>query len=92
MDVVRVPTDVTAAERARWLGELTRALEEAQGIVWRLKSSDLRQIDALDLLARIESAQAEARSLRLSRVVAVEPPSYPDWINPWETQRLGRCA
>lgn len=87
MEVVRVPTDVTAADRARWLGELSDALEEAQRLVWRMGMADRLHSDTLDLLARLESAHAEARSLRLGRVGAIMPP--PDWASPapWE-----RCA
>jgi hypothetical protein len=91
--VVRVPTDVTAAQRARWLAELTDALDEAQTLVWRLGVSEMRQIEAFDLLARLEAARAEARSLQLSRLREIASPSGPEWTNPlWDSAQPKCCA
>ena len=84
---------MTAAQRARWLAELTDALDEAQSLVWRLGNAEMRAIDAFDLLARLEAARAEARSLRLSRVR--QPPcSNPEWTDPvpWDAPRPKCCA
>jgi hypothetical protein len=77
--VVQVPTEVTAAQRARWLGELSSALEEAQSLIWRISSAE--DIDLLDLRARIESARAEVRSLRLVRGNPSAFEYRPKWTN-----------
>jgi hypothetical protein len=84
--VVRVPTDVTAAQRARWLAEISDALEEAQKLIWRLGISGVRNVDAIDLSARLEAASAQVRSLRLGRANEFPENSNPEWSNrlPWD--------
>jgi hypothetical protein len=83
---------VTAAERARWLAELSDALEQAQALVWRLGPAEGRRIDALDLSVRLETARAQVRSLRLSRASEPSEDSNPDWSNrlPWDRPRTDR--
>jgi hypothetical protein len=83
---------LAAADRARWLGELTEVLEEAQQLIWRLGVAELLEVDALDLLARLESARAEARSLRLGRLS--DPISSPEWSDPipWDEPQPERCT
>ena len=85
--MVQVPTDVTAAHRAQWLAELSNALEEAQGLIWRISAAE--DIDLLDLCARIESARAEVRSLRLGRGATPTSADGPKWINPspWDGRK-----
>jgi hypothetical protein len=82
--VIRVPTEETAAQRARWLGELSSALEEAQGLIWRISSAE--NLDLLDLSAQIESARAEVRSLRLGRGDHLSSEHDPEWTDqsPWD--------
>jgi hypothetical protein len=58
--------DVSAVERARWLVELSLALDEAQEIVNCISFAGGRYVETLDLAVRIESARAEVRSLRRS--------------------------
>jgi len=84
--VVRVPTDVTAAQRARWLAELSGALEDAQKLLSELIPGDTRNGDALDLRARLEAALAEARSLQFGRTKDRQPDFHPEWSNlvPWD--------
>jgi hypothetical protein len=67
VNVIRVPTDVSAAERARWLAELAQALEKAQGLVTRLAVAGRRKSEVLDVCARLEAVRAEVQSLRRSR-------------------------
>lgn len=62
-----VSREVTAARRAEWLAELSQALEDAQDVLYRMGGGDVRQIDALDLWARIEAARAQLRMLRGTR-------------------------
>ena len=77
--MVRVPTKVSAAERARWLGELSDALDRAQALIWGLGGSVMRDADTLDLAARVEAARAEVRSLRLARLAEPGAEDHPEW-------------
>ena len=81
VDVVRVPTDVSASDRARWLGELSDALDQAQSLVWQLAAAKLREVETLDLAARVEAARAEVRSLRLARVAESVAEVGPEWTH-----------
>ena len=59
----------------------------------RLGVSEMRQIEAFDLLARLEAARAEARSLQLSRLREIASPSGPEWTNPlWDSAQPKCCA
>lgn len=80
-----MPTDAAAAERARWLAELSDALEEAQWLLWNLVPAGSEIADALDLSARLEAAQAQVRSLRLGRNTEEFGISHPQSSNvmPW---------
>jgi hypothetical protein len=80
-DVVRVPTDVTAAQRARWLAELSDALEDAQRLLWSMPPSKLRTVDALDLSARLEDARAQVALMRLGRATELPTHSGPEWTS-----------
>lgn len=77
--MIRVPTDVSAAERARWLTELAQVLEQAQALMRRLAIAERRKSEALDVCARIEAARAEVQSLRRSRMSEVPANFDPDW-------------
>jgi hypothetical protein len=89
--VARVSTDVTATQRARWLRDISDALEEAQDLVWQLAIAEARDVDALDLSARIEAARAEARSMCVSRVDRSSVQTDPKWsvLLPWARQLEG---
>jgi hypothetical protein len=75
---------VTAAQRARWLAELSDALHDAQQLIWRF--TDDRNLEALDLLKRIEAARAQMQSLQLGRARRAADDFYPEWTNslPWD--------
>lgn len=82
-----VPTDVAATQRSRWLAEISDALAEAQDLVWQLAMTGSRDVDALDLSARIESARAEAQSMRINRAARDAVQMDPEWISsPWDRQ------
>jgi hypothetical protein len=66
------PNDVSAAERARLLSELSRALKEARCSLIELGISSERRAEALDLFIRIEAARLELQSLQLSRAVVLK--------------------
>jgi hypothetical protein len=91
-DVIRVPTDVSTAERARWLAELAQVLGEAQELVIRLVEADGRRAEALDVSARLEAARAEVQSLRRSRLAGMPGDFDPDWSKhlPWDRALPGR--
>ena len=86
MSVSRVPSEVSAAERARWLAELAEAIEQAQRLVWTLGMAHGRSAEALDLYARLESARAEVQALRLSRTRERRHSFDPNWSEklPWD--------
>ena len=89
--MVRVPTDVSAGECARWLGELSEALDEAQALVCVLAASDPWSTEKLDLAARIEAARVQVRSLLLRRRSAAAAEFPPEWTirSLWNGCELG---
>ncbi len=75
--MIRVPTDTSAAERARWLAELAQVLEQAQQLVTQLAVTEGWKSEALDVWARLEATRAEVQSLRRSRRATGD--FDPDW-------------
>ena len=88
----QVPTEVSAAERARWLAELADAIEQAQRLVWNLGMAHGRSGEALDLYARLEAARAEVQALRLSRTSERRESFDPNWSEmlPWDRAQSER--
>lgn len=80
-----VPTEVPPAERARWLAELSHALNDAHDLVVGLELRGEQRADALELYLRIEAARLEVQSLRLSRSVQPRQEPSPKWtgLQPW---------
>jgi hypothetical protein len=73
-----------AASRARWLAELTTALDEAQKLLSQLAAQQINQADADGLRARIDDLRAELRMLHRRGFMPsqiVEPPRllHADW-------------
>ena len=54
-----------AAERARWLDELTTAVGDAQLLTWRLGVAEGDSEEARSLYARLEAIRAEIEWLRI---------------------------
>ena len=83
----RVPIEVSAAERARWLAELAEALEQAERLVWSL--GDLPQTDpeVTELYGSLDAARAEVQALRFKRAALAQPALEPFWINSRQEQR-----
>lgn len=79
-----VPTEAPAAIRARWLAELSEALDDAQRLLFELVPAD-SGTEAIDLCARIEAARFEVQSLRLSRPGILRDGVDPKWSGfiPW---------
>ena len=90
-DVCGVPTEVPAAERARWLAELSEALTEANRLLASMDPG-ARHPELRELFLRIEAARLEIQSLRLSRSLNPREEDSPKRIElpPWQagaTQR-----
>ena len=88
MDVCSVPAEVPAAERARWLAEVSEALNEAHRLLMGLTVTGDRRAEAQELYLRIEAARLEVQSLRLSRSLHPREENGPERINsrPWEVR------
>ena len=61
----RVPIEMPAAERARWLAELADALDQAQRLVWALGGSAERTAELMG-----EAMSVPIHSVRLPGLVA----------------------
>jgi hypothetical protein len=85
VSVVQVPSEASAAQRARWLSELSDALEEARRVIGQLSAAD-GQINAAELNARIDAIRLEVQALRLRRNPQPERDSDPEWTKdfPWK--------
>ena len=55
---------MSAAARARWLSELSIAIDEAQWLAWRVGVVEGDNPEALELYVRLEIARAEVEALR----------------------------
>lgn len=66
-EVCSVPTEVPAAARARWLAEISEALNEAHQLLVELQLPAERRLEVRELFVRIEAVRREVQSLRLSR-------------------------
>lgn len=78
-----------AAERARWLPELVRAIDGAQRVAWQLGVGSGRNAEAVELYARLEAARSEVEALR-GRIVQGRPePPEPgnDPSAAWDVRR-----
>lgn len=86
-----VPTELPAADRARWLAEVADALEQAHRLLFELDLKEDSAAEALDLHLRIEAARLEVQSLRLSRSITPRTRPDPDWTNfpAWPVERAG---
>ena len=58
------PVALSAARRARWLGELAQALDQANRLLFRLREVDQSSGEASSLHARILSLRAEINALQ----------------------------
>ena len=80
IDVVGGPSDLSPADRARWLAELSEALDQALVLVTRFALTSDQQAEGFELYLRIEAARLEIQSLRLSRSLRPRDDPGPDWI------------
>ena len=55
---------VSGAARATWLSELSKAIDEAQWLAWRIGVVEGHNALALELYVRLESVRAEVEAMR----------------------------
>jgi hypothetical protein len=72
--------------RARWLTELSEALDQAHDLMWKLGIGDGTGPAAMDLYLRIEAARLDVQALRLGRHHRSSEAIDPEWIEhlPWK--------
>lgn len=83
----RVPSPFNAADRARWLAEVSAALDEAQRLASDMGLATIRNPEARELCARLAVARAQVQSLRLARADDYIEQLGPNWTHPsiWPT-------
>ena len=83
--MIEISRNLAAAERARWLGELSDALERAEELLATLALTRGHDATWMDLSARLAAARAEVRCLRLGSIEA-DLEQGPDWteLSPWK--------
>ena len=70
----------SAAEKARWLEELARAIDEAQQLVWRLSIGGGDRERSSALYGRLEAARDEIAALRRNLARSLRVEFTPEWI------------
>jgi hypothetical protein len=83
--MVQVPGEGPAEQRARWLAELSEALDDARRVVKQLGAAE-GQLEAVELYTRIEAIRLEIEAIRLGRRYAFREEFDPKWIEspPWD--------
>ncbi|HEX6218938.1 MAG TPA: hypothetical protein VFZ35_06655 [Sphingomicrobium sp.] len=71
----------TAEERIRWLGELARAIDEAQQIVWRLAVLRGDNPRTSELYGQLEAARDEVERLQQCAHRQAKLDLHQDWRN-----------
>jgi hypothetical protein len=87
--MVQVPGEGPAAQRARWLAELSEALDEARYLMKALGAAEGR-LESIELYARIEAVRLEIEAIRLGRRYASRDEFDPKWIGLSPPE--GRCG
>ena len=75
----RPKSQLTAEERVRWLGELARAVDEAQQIVWRLCQLRADNPYFNEIYGRLEAARDEIERLQRHASRAAKVELHQDW-------------
>jgi hypothetical protein len=78
--MVQVPGEEPAVQRARWLAELSEALDEARRLMKRLGAAE-GQLESVELYARIEAVRLEIEAIRVGRRYASRQEFDPERIN-----------
>ena len=66
MALRRPKTQATLDDRARWLAELARAVDEAQQLVWRLAALRGDNVRSSEIYGQLEAARDEIERLQRS--------------------------
>jgi hypothetical protein len=66
---VQRTVEIMPIDRARWLADLSRALGQAQQLLFEMDLSAFARAELGELFHQIQAAQLEARTLQLSRSV-----------------------
>ena len=66
MALRRPNTQWTSDDRARWLAELARAIDEAQQLVWRLAALRGDNVRSSEIYGQLEAAREEVERLQRS--------------------------
>jgi hypothetical protein len=77
-----VPNEIAAAARARWLAELSAALDAALGLLPELILVSDERSEIVELYARLEALRRQAMSLRSCPSEAQFNPDW-TWYDPW---------
>jgi hypothetical protein len=80
--VSREPKETAAAERARWLAELSLALDETHKLASELGIPQMHNAEAAELWARLSAARAQVKGLRLGRSDGEMDDHDPKWRHP----------
>ena len=75
----REPGESIAADRARWLAELSESLDEAQRLLMRLGIGTAESPVALELYLRIEGARCAVQGMRLRPMGSFTEVTTPEW-------------
>lgn len=70
-----------AAERARWLAELSLAVDQAQRIAWSLGVTEASVAEVEGLYRRLEAARIEIEALRRGALPPRRAELDPLWIS-----------
>lgn len=85
----RLSNQWSASDKARWLAELARAIDEAQQVVWRLLREHGDNSRASELYGQLEAARQEVQQLQGGVARAARLEFGPEWT---EIAALARAA
>ena len=74
------PETLTKIERARWLAELSRAIDEAQKLATVVGATEGKRRDAQELHAQLDAIRIEVEMLRRGRDTGARTEVDPEWI------------
>lgn len=83
--MVQVRSEYPAAERARWLAELAKALDDAAALMDEIAPYE-RSRETAELCARIENARLDVQVMRIMRARSARQDLRPEWTKniPWK--------
>ena len=77
--MARVKNQWSAADKARWLGELARAIDEAQQLVWQLAAQRGDSPRASAIYGQLEAAREEVERLQRNSDRSARLNLHPEW-------------